>query len=354
MGPIMAKQVQKTAKKVRLPKDIVKMVLAAGAIYLCFAIYLFWCYLGEMSKLEYLFIACPVIGAMGCFVLSRRWISSFAGSLVAGAIYGFGPFVLSFAGYHPLASLPAAAVPWLFCQAVFFRHNKLHKKNLNELVGAVFLSLLPFAAIGLFFWLLAQPWWVKGPFFPLPKSEHLTMTHLAGFVVPLSSKTMFAIAFYHVPVAFIVMGLCMYAAAERFGLLVVVALGFVLAFFDKWTAVRPVVWGLVPVLFFAILAGLGIQGLAWSGTADRKWILLDIVFVGLCGVLTTVLAMGENAAMFVKVAAAMYWLSVVLLGTLYFIAKASVRWHVLRWGLLLTAVGIDIVYGATCFIDAIF
>lgn len=349
----MATGVQKATKRLTLPKGIGKNVLAATVIYLSLGLYLFWAYLPELSGLKCLFIACPVIGAMGCFVLSRRWISSFAGSLLAGAVYGFSPFVLSFTAFHPIACLPAAAVPWLFCQAVFFRHNKLVKKNLHELAGMAVLALLPFAAIGIFFWVLAQPWWVKSPFFPLPKSEHLTLTHLAGFIVPLSTKTMFSIAFYHVSISFIIMGLCMYVAAERFGVLVVVALGFVLAFFDSVTPVSPVVWGLVPVLFFSILAGLGIQGLAWSGTADRKWILLDIVFILFCGILTTLLAIRPDAEMFIQIAAVMYWLSAVLLGALFFIAKASVRWHMLRWTLLLAAVGVDVVYGARYFIDSV-
>jgi hypothetical protein len=284
-------------------------------------------------------------------VLSRRWVSSFVGSLFAGAIYGFGPFALSFAAYHPFAGLPMAAVPWLFCQAAFYRHNKLQKRNFFELLGVVVFALLPFAAIALFFWVCAQPWWVKGPFFPLPKTEQMTLTHMAGFLVPLSGNNSFAFAFYHVPVAAIVMGLCMYAAAERFGVLLLVVLGFVLAFFDTVTPVSPVVWCLVPVMFCSILAGMGMQGLAWSGTADRKWILLDIAFIAGCAILTTILATSATAVISVKAAALMYWLSTVLLMTLFFIAKASVRWHILRWILLAAALAIDIVFGATQIID---
>ena len=347
----MTEKNRTVAKKLTLPKNFGKMLAGASVCYLALALHLYRPYIPKFQPVQYLFIANSIAGALGCFVLSRRWVSSFVGSLLAGAIYGFGPFALSFAAYHPFAGLPMAAVPWLFCQAAFFRHNTLHKKNFHEFVGLAVLTLLPFAAIALFFWVCAQPWWIKGPFFPLPKTEQMTLTHMAGFLVPLSAKGSFAFAFYHVPVAAIVMGLCMYAAAERFGVLLLVALGFALAFFDTVTPVSPVVWALVPVMFCAILAGLGMQGLAWSGTADRKWILLDIAFIAGCAILTTMLATGQSAVISVKAAALMYWLSVILLATLFFIAKASVRWHILRWILLSAAMAIDIVFGATLIID---
>ena len=146
----MAAKNQNVAKKLTLPKDFGKMIAGATACYLALALHLYRPYIPKFEPVQYLFIINSIAGALGCFVLSRRWVSSFVGSLFAGAIYGFGPFALSFAAYHPFAGLPMAAVPWLFCQAAFFRHNTLHQTNGHEFVGLAVLKLLPIAAIALF------------------------------------------------------------------------------------------------------------------------------------------------------------------------------------------------------------
>ena len=337
------------SKKSSIPKSATAKILAAGCIYIVFAIVVYKPHIAEFQKVDFLFIVSAAIGSLGCFVLSRRWVSSFLASLFAGAIYGFCPFSLSFSAYHSFGTFPIASIPWLFCIAAFIGQHTIHKKNLLEITGIIVLTLLPFAAIAFYFWMCAQPWWIRGPFFPIPKSAKLTEVHLLGFIAPLSTAHRFSFAFYHVPVAFMAMGACMYAAARRYSVLGLVVLGFALAFFDTWTHVSPVVWAIVPVLFCSILAGIGMQGLDWAGNPDQKWILfVTALMLALAGVSMVVSNNPQH-----KFSCLMYLAAAVILGIIFLIARAKQRMHTIRWILLSVVVGADIAIGATYIIDKI-
>ena len=84
---------------------------AAAVIYAGLAFYLYQLYFRHFNKLQYLVVVNACFAAMGSFVLSRRWVASFWGSFFAGAIYGFGPFLLGLAKFHPTAGLLAAGIP---------------------------------------------------------------------------------------------------------------------------------------------------------------------------------------------------------------------------------------------------
>lgn len=340
---------KKISKKTSIPTSAASKIIAAGLIYLAFAIVVYHPHIKEFHKSDFLFIANAAIASLGCFVLSRRWISSFIASLFAGAVYGFCPFSLSFSAYHSFGTFPLAAIPWLFCIAAFVGQHTIHKKNLLEITGIVVLTLLPFAAIAFYFWMCAQPWWIRGPFFPIPKSARLSELHLLGFIAPLSTAHKFSFAFYHVPIALMTMGSCMYIAARRFSVLGLVVLGFALAFFDTWTHVSPVVWAIVPVLFCSILAGIGMQGLDWAGNPDQKWILLvTVIMLGFAG---TTIIMPNNPQE--KFSCMMYLMGAAVMGIIYFIARARQRLHLVRWILLSTAMALDITIGAIYIIDKI-
>lgn len=339
----------KIAKNSTVPKSAAVKTLAAAAVYSAMSLYIYHPYLNNFQKADYIFIAGSVFGSLGCFVLSRRWISSPVASLFAGAIYGFCPFTLWFSAYHPFSIIPMASIPWLFCIAAFLRHHTVKKKSLLEITGIVVLTLLPFAAIALFFWMCAQPWWIRGPFFPIPKSETLHLSNFAGFMTPLSTEHNFSFAFYHVPVAAMLMGACMYAAARRFAVLGLVLLGFALAFLDTFTHVSPVVWAIVPVLFCSILSGIGMQGLDFAGSSDTKWILIPAVIMLILAGICAVTIRSQNA----YYSARMFALSATVLGIIACLARAKLRLHTLRWLLLSIAMGIDIVLGAVYMIDKI-
>ena len=84
----------------------------AAVLYIALGIYLYQPHFKHFKPLQYLVVAGPVCAALGCFVLSRRWISAFGALLFAGAAYGFSPFALGFAAYHPSASYP---LPFVSC-----------------------------------------------------------------------------------------------------------------------------------------------------------------------------------------------------------------------------------------------
>ena len=146
----MSKNFSRTTLRVRTPvMPGFGRFAAAAVIYASFAVYLYQPYFKHFNALQYLLVVNVCLASLGCFVLSRRWVSSFAGSFFAGAIYGFGPFALGLANFHPTAGLLAAIVPWLFCPAVFGPKAKLRWLRIP-------LSSLPFLAILLFFQISAH------------------------------------------------------------------------------------------------------------------------------------------------------------------------------------------------------
>lgn len=118
---------------------------ASAVVYICFAIYLYQPHFSTFKKLQFLILVNVCLASLGCFVLSRRWVPGFLGQLFAGATYGFGPFMLGLAGYHPSVGFLSAMIPWLFSPAVFGPKGKWQWLRVP-------LAILPFSAILLFFW----------------------------------------------------------------------------------------------------------------------------------------------------------------------------------------------------------
>lgn len=324
-------------------------IAAAAALYIALSVYLYLPYFKYFKPLQYLVVAGSVCGALGCFVLSMRWISAFGASLFAGAAYGFSPFALAFAAYHPSAVLPLAVLPWLFYPAVFWPTQK--NKTLLTTVASAVLALLPFLVITLFFWLCAQPRF--GPLFPLPLHTKLHLADVLGLVAPLALKPHeFTFGFYHVPLVVGLMGLFMYLAVHRIKVMIIVAAGLVLAFTGPVLQTPPIVWALIPMLYCSVLIGLGLQALTLAGRADRKWILLCLITAVALALVTILPALKFPAAF--ETSAKMYLLACVLMAGIFFIAKAGCRWRWLRWVLLCAGLGIDILLSARFVVDKIF
>lgn len=333
-------------------------ITSAVVIYIALCSYLYYPWLADFEPQQYLVILNSIAGALGCFVLSRRWISAYLGSLFAGAVYGFSPFAFGFAAYHPLAGVTLAALPWLFCPAAFWRKTHGHPK-LSRQKGATsaaamitaLLCLIPFAAIMLFFWLCAHQRGLS--LFPVPLQQKLTFANMAGLAAPLTLKPHeFVFSFYHVPLVAFLMGLCMYVALGRPGIIIVAGISLVLSFSNPVAQVSPVVWGLIPMLFGAILVGLGMEGLAWAGASDCKWILFCIVVTaavaGVCFYLST------RTTTAYRDAAVMHLMAAVLAGIVFFLAKANIRLHAVRWTLMCAGAGIDILLNARFILNEIF
>jgi hypothetical protein len=326
--------------------------ILAAIIYGSFAIYLYSPYLEKFRLPQCLLIVNVCLASLGCFVLSRRWVSSFAGSFFAGAIYGFGPYVLGLAKFHPTAGFLAAVIPWFFCPAAFIGKNRWRW-------AALPLSALPFLAILLFFRVSAHY-----GLFAVPIQTRLRLADLLGLFAPLvaANRNLVPLGFCHVPVAPLLMGFAMLLAARRIGIIAIFCLGTVPAFCSSFFGVSPIVWLSIPAVCCSVLVGAGVQGLASAGFADRKWVLLISIILGTFAIAALFLATkyfqiflglaAEYARLFTQTGK-MYILGAVAVGIIFFIIRAKLRVTVIRLIILSAAMAIDIFFSARFIVDKI-
>ena len=347
----------------------------AAVVYTAFAVYLYRPYFNGFGslRLQDLFVANICLASLGTYVLSRRWVAGFPESFFAGAIYGFGPFALGLAKFHPTAGFLVAAIPWLFCPAVFGPEGRW--KPLR-----ILLSLLPFVAIVLFFQIST-----RYGLDPIPITLKLRANDLAGLLAPLvaAKRSMTLIGFYHVPIAALVMGFCMFAAplkglgkggilqrgkflkglaVRRFGIAAIFAVATILAFCDSLLQISPIIFLAISMLYCSVLIGAGMQGLISAGPADRRPVLLTAILLGILAIITLLLAtkyfqtvagLADGYARLLTATAKMYILGAIAIAMLFVIARAKLRIHPVRQILLYAAMALDIFLGARFIVDTI-
>jgi hypothetical protein len=333
-------------------KNLVKPAVAV-LMYACFAIYLYLPHFKNFDLLNYLLVVNVCVAAIGCFILSRRWVNGFWSSFFAGAIYGFGPFMLSLSKFHPTAGSLAAIIPWLFCPAVFY-----HKDRWRWTTAA--LSTLPFLVIILFFEYSAY-----FSLFAIPIQIKPGPADLMGLVIPLVAvkQSLVVIGFYHVPLAPLIMGISMMLAARRFGIIIIFTIGTILAFCDCFLNVSPVIWLTIPVLCCSILIGEGMEGLVSAGFADRLWILAISAIMLAFSVITLLPAIKcshsaagtglEYAKLFV-VTSQMYIAAAVTVAIIFLMSRFKLHSHWPRWVLLCCVMAMDLFISAVFIIDNVF
>jgi hypothetical protein len=334
--------------------------IAAAVLYVIFAIYLYQPRFAGFSRWQWLLPVNATVAALGAYVLSGRWVAGFTGGLLAGLVYGFGPFLLGLAKVHPTAGFLAACVPWLFVPAAVL------EKRLGKGL-CLLLLLVPFAAIVLFFHLAAGQ-----RLFAAPLYVEVRPTDLVGFIAPLAliKRSTALLGLYHVPMAALVLGVAMMWKARRYSLFVVLLAGFVLAFSGRfldarqiaWLGVSPILWLSIPMVWCAVLSGIGLHGLIEAGYADRKWILAAVIVLGALAIVALFLAakcfqifLGLGAGygrLFVQ-AATVYLLGAAAIGIIFLITRMKLRVHWLRWAILCTALAIDIFLGARYIVDRV-
>ncbi len=328
---------------------------AAILIYGCLACYLYPEQLSFSHKLSFLLPFNSVIAAVGCYILSRRWVSGFIESLLAGALFGFGPYFLSLAKFHPAAGLPAALMPWCFLPSAYAA--KFNKKWLS-----IPASLLPFLAMVVFFSLTA-----KLRLFVAPLKISFSRYDMLGFFTPLLAtyKGYNLSGFYHIPLAGLVFGLFMLVKARRFGVLLIVAAAVTLAFYPRiniYLQICPLLWLAIPMLCGSIIVGVGLQGFISSGAADRKWILYIVIIMCAAAIASLLLAtklfqiflsLGDRYAILLCKDAMFYILGAVAAGIVYFINSTGVRLHWVRLAILTCAVCLDVLFTAGYIIGTI-
>jgi hypothetical protein len=332
----------------------------AAALYTAFAIYLYRPYAGGLTGWQWLLPVNAGLAAFGAYVLSRRWVASFAASLLAGAVYGFGPFLLGLTQFHPTAGSLAAAIPWLFVPAAF-----LNRRRGGWLTTP--LLLLPFAVIMLFFYVAAGR-----RLFAAPLQVDIRPSDMVGFIAPLAliGHSATPLGLYHVPVAALVLGLAMVWKARRYTILLVLLAGFALAFCKSflgpakvaWLGVSPILWLSIPMVWCAVLSGVGVQGLIEAGFADKKWILAAAIVLGVLAIVALLMAaecfqvflgLGDNHARLFVEAAKIYLAGALATGIIFIMARQNLRLHWLRWVILCLALGLDIFLGAQAIVDRI-
>ena len=330
--------------------------IAAAGIYAGFAVYLFLPHFKHFDEIRYLLPVNICLGCLGCYSLSRRWIGSFLGSFFAGAVYGFGPYMLGLLKFHPMITFLVASIPWLFCPAALVRSRKRYWLS-------VLLSALPFIGILLFFQTAAHL-----RLFLIPIQTRIILSDLVGLLAPLVmvGRSTTLVGFYHVPAASLIIGLSLLLAARRKGIIIVIILGTVLALcvpqLKLFPEVSPVIWLAIPALCCSVLIGEGMQGLAMAGYNDRKWILADIIAMGILAIVTLLLAtryfevfagLGKDAARLFTAAAKLYLLGALNVCVIFFIASVNRRFAYLRWAALCSAMAVDIFIGARFIVDRV-
>lgn len=330
-------------------------LVPALLLYGAFAVYLYLPHFDRFSAWQWLLPASVWLAAAGCYVLSQRWVPGLLGPLLAGALYGFGPFMLGLGRFHPMASFLAATIPWFFMPAAYVSRRR-------GVVSAL-LSLVPFGAVILFFLFFRVV--AQYRLFAAPIQAELRPHDLAGFVAPLVmvGRTAALLSLYHVPIGALVIGFSMMLMAKRFGVLLIIAAGLALTFCRlylapgqvAWVGVSPVLWLSIPLVCLAVLAGVGVQGLVEAGTSDRDWVLTAALSLGALAIVMRLLALkysqsllglaDEAARLFVE-AAKMYVLGAVAVAIVFLMARRKMRLHWLRRVVLGAAIGLDIFLSA--------
>jgi arginine exporter protein ArgO len=328
--------------------------LVAAIIYVTFAVYLYQPYFKGFNalRLRDLFVVNIILASLGCYVLSRRWVAGFGESFFAGAIYGFGPFILGLAKYHPTIGLLTAAIPWLFCPAAFGPKGRWQWIRIP-------LAVLPFLAIALFFQASTHY-----RLFPVSTQARLHLADLYGLLAPLvmAGRNTNLIGFYHIPIAALIIGFSMLLAARRFGIMLIFAVGTILSFCDSFFGISPIIWFAISMLCCSVLMGAGMQGLACAGFADRGWILAAAAIMCTLAIVTLLLAtkyfqtflgLGAGYAKLFTEAGKMYVLGAIVAAIIFFMIRAKLRMRQLRQVVLCAAMALDIFLGARFIIDKI-
>ncbi|MBC8468245.1 MAG: hypothetical protein H8D56_02135 [Planctomycetes bacterium] len=327
-------------------------LFTAGIIYAVFAVHLYWPYLSKFDRWRYLLVVNVCLASLGSYVLSRRWVAGFAESFFAGAIYGFGPFILGLAKFHPTTGLLAAAIPWLFFPAAFGFKEKRRWLRIP-------LVVLPFLAIVLFF--QASTYY---RLFAVSTQARLNPADLTGLFAPLimAKQNLTLVGFYHIPISPLVIGFCMMLAARRYSVILIIAAGTALAFCGSFYEVSPVIWLAAPVLCCSVLIGEGMQGLSSAGFTDRWWIVVTVVIMAALSIVTLLLAskyfqtflgLGAGYAKLFTEAGKMYALGAIVAAIIFFMIRAKLRMRLLRQLVLCAAMGVDIFIGARYIVDRI-
>jgi hypothetical protein len=321
--------------------------IAALVIFVCFSVFFY----APNLRVNVAQVFCgfnATAAAWGTYFLSKRWINNWTPLLTAGAVYGFGPFALSFETFHPLAGLSFAMVPWLLLPAVYWHKGK--SPDVYRFCIRALLTLLPFAGMILLFWIPSQQW--AGPFFLMPKELSMTVGDLQNVILPLrNSGGVVVIGLYHCSLICALMGVFVYIKLQRIALLIPIMAGLILSFWEPVFQVTPIVWAAFPILFLSVLCGLGFQAFLWAGKADTKWVVICAAAATALTAFCAGIMITPFAGRVFELTALLYGLAAAALWILLAMIKLNLRWPWFKWAILTAAITIDLLYSARYLVD---
>lgn len=284
---------------------------------------------------------CQVLGGLGVYLLSRRWISQYPGRLLAAILYAFGPVAMQFIyaeDYAIQSGLFWAVFPWLNLPAVLWPIGK-PPTLANRLAHAGFV-LAGVGAFILLSWLNLQNRWIDPGWKVRPES-------LVFLLSPLWKMNPAAyLSLCHVPLVAAALGLLTCIHSRKKILPALILISIILSMFKLTPMLVPFSCIAFAGLYLSVLAGLGAQTLVWLGKADKHYLSLCIILSAGLWLLAHILRLrgwetvsggNENLG-----PASLYAIALVLFTSIYYMILGGFRWTQLRWGLLTLAFIADI------------
>jgi hypothetical protein len=157
-------------------------------------------------------------------------------------------------------------------------------------------------------------------------------------------------------------GVVMLLKGRRLSIMIILAIGIILAFCGPLLDVSPIIWLAFSMLCGSIIIGAGMQGLVCAGYADRKWILFSAIVMAVLAILSLLLAtkyfqvifgLASGYARLFTESGKMHVLGAVTMAILFFVARGKFRLHPLRQLLLYSTTALDIFFHSAFVIDRI-
>ncbi len=133
--------------------------------------------------------------------------------------------------------------------------------------------------------------------------------------------------------------------------IVLLLVTLVLSFSEPVFQVSPIVWAAFPILFLAVLCGLGFQAFLWAGKADTKWIVIGAAAATALAAFSAGIVVTPFAGRVFELTAIMYGLAAAALWILLALIRLNLRWPWFKWAILTIAIMIDLIYSARYLID---
>jgi len=317
-------------------------------VYMAGAIVLFLPFRDRLSGWDLLLPVNSVAGALGVWFFSRRWLGSAGGKLIAGAVYGFGPFLLFTIRFHPLAGTMVALVPWSFWPAATLPRRGSCRPRCQAALTMLWM-MFPFAVIVLVSILAAS---LRRFVIPLYGVERAWQEVMACFYpYAWAPEGCLLVGCYHLAVAPLLLGMGMMIQARRWMIVVPFVAATLLSCLHPVWHVSPLLWLTIPHVLGALVVGIGTEGILYAGRADRGWLWsLVLVFVllamtgGILGHPTLVDRFGPLSVRpsLLLESTAFYALGVFVMAVMALAVHLQLRLRWLKTGVLCGAIAVDL------------